>query len=379
MKILHLCLSHGKGGLELYAIRILLWLSEKGAPPLAVTSVGSFTSTKLEESNIPYRTLRCQSIYFPFLSALRLACIMNNEKIDILHMHCGKDLALAAMAKIFSRYPVKLIYTRHMGLNRSKRDVYHRLLYHRVDRFLAITKLIYTQAQDNLTLPEERLELLYHGVVAPDKRQAMSKDQFLSTLGVENTNFTILLVGRIDIGKGQELLVEAIQRLRAKGIKVTAVFVGHIMNERYYETLMRDVKEKGLSDQIFCYGHHPKPMEIMGLFDLVVAPTYKEAFGLVLAEAMRCGTAVVGSDAGGIPEIIKDGETGLLFETRNVDALTSALERLILEPDFRKKLAAAGKAFADENFSEERHFARLEEICREVKEDALPKSTSATS
>ena len=100
----------------------------------------------------------------------------------------------------------------------------------------------------------------------------------------------------------------------------------------------------------------------MPCFDAVVLASKCETFGLVLPEAMRAGVAVVGSNCGGVPEIIEHDKTGLLFESENVEDLNRQLRKLIDEPEFCQKLAKAGKTDADERFSEEKHFQRLLEI-----------------
>jgi glycosyltransferase involved in cell wall biosynthesis len=74
---------------------------------------------------------------------------------------------------------------------------------------------------------------------------------------------------------------------------------------------------------------------------------------------MRNGVAVIGTNAGGVPEIIKHGETGLLFEPKNSDELTQQLWRLYKDSNLREKLALAGKHYADEHFNQERHYDSL--------------------
>jgi glycosyltransferase involved in cell wall biosynthesis len=79
---------------------------------------------------------------------------------------------------------------------------------------------------------------------------------------------------------------------------------------------------------------------------------------------MRAGVAVLGSNCGGVPEIIQHEKTGLLFETENVADLTEQLLKLVSNKAFCEKLARAGKEDADERFSEEKHFAKLLELFR---------------
>ena len=100
----------------------------------------------------------------------------------------------------------------------------------------------------------------------------------------------------------------------------------------------------------------------MACFDAVILATKCETFGLVLPEAMRAGVTVIGSNCGGVPEIITHEETGLLFETENVDDLVIQLSKIVNDKEYCEKLAKAGKKDADERFSEEKHFKKLTEL-----------------
>jgi glycosyltransferase involved in cell wall biosynthesis len=100
----------------------------------------------------------------------------------------------------------------------------------------------------------------------------------------------------------------------------------------------------------------------MRCFDLVLLPSYNETFGLVLAEAMRSGVAVIGTNYGGVTEIIDHQKTGLLFEKDNARDLADKIELLYSDKDYRVKLAQQGKAKADKYFNDESHFQKLEKL-----------------
>jgi len=131
------------------------------------------------------------------------------------------------------------------------------------------------------------------------------------------------------------------------------------MDQDYFDGLTRQIASAGLSERVRYLGFHDNPPAVMGCFDVVVLASEAETFGLVLIEAMRAGTAVIGTDAGGVPEIITHEHTGLLVPPGDAGALADALQRLITEPGLRERLAAAGKTDADARFSEEAHFRDL--------------------
>jgi len=361
-KVLELCTSTGHGGLELYADRVIRHFHAQGRC-LAVVARGTRLASRLDNAGIPYTPLRVKARLWPWLAARRLARLMEREQIDVLHMHWGKDLNLAVLAKRLCRRPVRLVYSRQMALTRHKRDAYHRFLYRHVDRYTVISRRLFAEAVRYLPLPEAHVRLLYYGIPAPRVLDTEACRAFLQEAGLDTpAALRVALFGRIERGKGQHLLVRAIEQLAGQGVDVRAALVGHVMDQAYFDALMGELAEAGLAERVHYLGFHEDPPSVMGCFDAVVLASDAETFGLVLIEAMRAGTAVIGTNAGGVPEIIRDGETGLLFEPGDAEGLAQTLARLAGDPALRARLAAAGRVEADERFSQERHFAELEGI-----------------
>ena len=365
MNILELCLSYGFGGLELYVHKSAVKLRQANCNLRVVVRQNTFLDKKLEETDIPRDYLRARITLFPIITAWRLAKYIDNHNIDVMHIHWGYDLALAAIAKVFSKKKVKLVYTRQMALTRKKHDPYHKFLYKNVDAYVVITQALYDAASRFLPLREGSLHLLYYGVPAPaDEGEECNK--FLADNNISPEAFKVAIFGRIEEGKGQHLVANAVRKLNKEGKQTQLAMIGHIMNAIYFNKLENEVKSNGLDKFIHYLGFHDKPTNIMNCFDAVVLASKCETFGLVLPEAMRAGVAVIGSNCGGVPEIIKHGETGLLFESGNSQDLANQIRKLIDKPEFCEKLAQAGKIDAKERFSEERHFEKLIEIFQDA-------------
>lgn len=368
MKIAQLCLSPALGGLELYVARYYQWLRDQGHDALIIARPGS----RLAERVGDVQPLRVRNKHLPLPAALRLARLTEAEGIDVLHVHWKYDLPLAAWAKRLARRPLKLAHSRHMVMPHAKHDPYHRFLYRHLDAFIAVTGQIQKQAQAQLPLPPERIFQLYPGAVAPT---ACDCEPFWRETGIERRKLMVGLIGRIKHFKGQHVLVEAVAQLAARGLDVGAVIIGHAMEEAYLRDLQQRVARQGLQDRIHFPGFHPQPAAIMGCFDVVALTTLEETFGLVLIEAMRAGTAVVGTNAGGVPEIIEDGADGLLVPPDDADSLAAALQRLYHDSALRERLAATGKARADRQFAEETQFAELTQLLHRL---AAPAAGDAT-
>lgn len=359
MKALELCLSTDQGGLELYVLRLVRWLSKSKPGCVAVITPGGKLESLLRDEGLPYRRLRVTLPWLPLVAARRLARWIDAEDVDVIHLHWGKDLSLAVLARKFAKRPVRVVYMRQMAITRAKRDWYHRALYRHVDQLIVITRRLQEEARRFLPLDPERIRLLYHGVPAPPPQASARCIALRERVGGAAASFAIGLFGRIEPAKGQHVLIDAMALLAQRGCDAHALLFGHPMEARHLDDLRARISRLGLDGRVHYYGFHPRPQEIMGCLDCVVLTTYNETFGLVLIEAMRAGVAVIGTDAGGVPEIIDDGATGLLVRPHDPAALAHAIERLVRDAPLRRRLAAAGKASADARFDEERHFAQV--------------------
>jgi glycosyltransferase involved in cell wall biosynthesis len=317
----------------------------------------------MQSSGVRTITLKRKNTLLPLLEAHRLAEIINQEAPDIMHMHWGKDIRLTVLSKCLSQHSVKLVYSRQMMITRNKKDVYHRLLYKHIDLYLTITKQLRDKAREFLPIPDDKIKMLYYGVKQPRLLSPSQRQIARQELGIQSvSDLAIGLVGRIEEKKGQHLLIEAVHLLREQGLAVHATLVGPVMDKLYFSRIQSQVKQLDLNENVTLYGSHPNPIDIMQAFDIIVLTTEVETFGLVLIEAMRNGVAVVGSNAGGVPEIIKDGVSGLLFESCDAVDLADKLVKYCMDSDLRNKNAAAGKARADRLFSVERHYQGLKQI-----------------
>ena len=360
MNILGICLSAGKGGLELYAHKAISALHKAGHQCHFAVTPNSY----LRRRDWPMVVLEIKPLirHFPLLTALKLARYIDTHQIDIIHMHWNKDLNLAALSKFLSRRKPKLVYSRHMEITRGKKDLYHRALYSQVDRMLTIAKFVQDQALRFLPLAKNKISLLYLGVKTSIRASPQECADLLPGHISKEKNFVLGMVGRIEPYKGQHVLIAALEILKQKNLNILVAMAGPVMDKAYFDMLNRQIREKGLSEQVKYLGISQEPDKLMSCCDVVVLTTLCETFGLVLVEAMRAGTAVVGTNAGGVPEIIKHNETGMLYAPGDAQQLAEQLAELWHDKPKREKLAKAGKAFADAMFDEGHHFQNLEKI-----------------
>jgi glycosyltransferase involved in cell wall biosynthesis len=361
-KILEVCLSPDLGGLELYMARCSNELSKN----FKVSCVVSLKS-KLKDfitNGKRYELKRKSS--FSITDSLKLARIIDNEQIDIVHFHWTKDIPIVVLAKKFSKRKPKIVQTRHMTMTRFKDDLYHNFLYKNIDTIICVTKAVQEQIQKYIPKKvRPKTELLYLGANEAEILNEEEIKAFKEELEI-NDSFMIGLIGRINEFKGQYLLIEAMKILKEKELNLKSFIIGHAMSEEYLVKLKQKVKDYNLEEQVNFVGFTKEPTKFMQACDSVLMTSKNETFGLVTIEAMKAKTAVIGANSGGVIEIIDDKKTGLLFESGNYEDLAFKIEKLYYDSNLKNKIAKAGQEKANEYFDNAKQFEKLRSLFKNI-------------
>lgn len=339
-------------------------LRKRGAFVITVRSKDTFLAKQLSAADPNDILLPQLGKSLRWLHAFRLAKIIRQHKIEVVHAHHRNDILVMVLGALLSFRKVRLFFTRQMPLPHFKRDPYHRWLYGRLTGMITITEKLKQDVLKKIPVDAHRVQRLYYGVPAPSPITEKDRLDFLSISS--SSDFNIGVFSRMEHQKGQHLVIEALHLLTAKGVFPKLYLAGNTSNEAYVKSLKEKVATYGLEKQVTFKGFLKEPQKAMQCLDVYLLPSRSEAFGLVLAEAMRCGVAVMGVHAGGVPEIIEHEQTGMLFEWDNPDQLAGQLEWLMMHPDIRKKMAAQGKAKADREYDENIHFDKLLSILSET-------------
>jgi glycosyltransferase involved in cell wall biosynthesis len=174
--------------------------------------------------------------------------------------------------------------------------------------------------------------------------------------------WTIGAAGRLVPIKGYDLLIEAFAEVRAKHPGARLEIAGEGPSRADLE---RRVAILGLGHAVTFLGWCENLPALMARWSLFVQPSMEEALGITVLQAMASGLPVVASDVGGLPEIVKNGVTGLLVPPADVSMLAEGLADLLTQPDRCQQLGEAARESA-EHFSEARFAAGVSEVYREL-------------
>ncbi len=213
-----------------------------------------------------------------------------------------------------------------------------------------------------------RVAVIPLGIVMPDRTALGDK----AGLSRHNATAQVLFVGRLEHRKGAHILMRAIPLVLEEMPDAQFTFVGRdtFLNSRYSafegqrkesfkEALLAELPEKYMKKVIFP-GHIEK--EELGRYfescDIFVAPSLYESFGLVYIEAMSYGKPVIGCGVGGVPEVVKDGQTGILVPPEDHARLAEAIIRLLKDPQERMRLGGNARRHVEQNYSREKMVER---------------------
>ena len=221
---------------------------------------------------------------------------------------------------------------------RSERDTLHR-----ADRIVAVSEHERGNMIDFYEAPGDRIHVIPCGVDM-DVFKPRPKDEARRELGLGDEN-VLLYVGRVQPLKGPELLLESVARMDLNERLKVLIVGGDVTGDEEVTKVRRLAGELGIDHLVSFEGTvpHKRLVHYYNAADLCVVPSFYESFGLVAAEAMACGTPVVATAVGGLPETVKDGLNGSLIRDRNPEALAEKISLLLNDVRLRGLLASQAR------------------------------------
>lgn len=220
----------------------------------------------------------------------------------------------------------------------------------RADKIIAVSDLVRDSLLSEYFLPREKVEVVYNGIDVEKFQITNNKSQIKKDLRIEKEK-VLLYVGRIEKEKGLEKLLRAVSNLKFKIENLKLIIVG---DGEYLEELKVQAEKLGITDKVVFTGRVPyeNVPSYYAAADVFVLPSLRqEGLPMTLPEAMASRLPVVASRIGGIPNAVKDKETGFLVEPGNVEELSERLFKVLKNDNLREQLGEKAINLAKQKFS----------------------------
>ncbi len=355
MSALQVVLSLGPGGTE----RLVIEIAKRTAPVLGAAvccldEPGAWAA-ELSDRGIVVEALHRTPGFHPGLG-LRIAEVAARHGARVLHCHHYSPYVYGQIAAL-RRPGLRVVFTEHGRLSdappSAKRRIANLVLGRLPARIYAVSRHLRRHMVAE-GFPPHRVGVVYNGIDVGPPPAPEDRAEARRLLSVPGDRFLVGTVGRLDPVKDLAMLIAAVAALRRDVPAAELVVVGD-GPER--ERLAEAARAAGVAGAVRFTGHRGDVRRLLPALDIYANSSTHEGVSLTILEAMAAGLPVVATAVGGNPEVVRDGETGVLVPARAPDALARAARDLAAAPAARRALGEAGRRRVETAFTIDRMVA----------------------
>lgn len=350
------------GGLEKVIATLVLGLNkEKYEVEIWCLAAGGLIADELEEKGIKVKILGLTSYHNP-ISVIKLALLLRRERVDIVHTHGHFSGMFARLSGLLACIPKTVT---HIHTTQKRR-----ILVEKVFSFLSYKVLCVSQAVQEFIVREEGLNrnktmLIYNGIEMPEEEVPFeSRVAIRKTFGFASDDIVLIVVASLNKHKGHKVLLDAFANevKKKSNLKLLIVGSGPLKAE-----IEKHIQKLDVSSSVKLIGLRRDVPLLLSISDIFVLPSVeREGLGLAIIEAMAMRKPVIGSELGGIPEIIEDGVNGLLFPPGDSYKLSHSIGILGKDKKLREEMGGSGRRIFEERFTKERMINAIEALYDEA-------------
>ncbi|WP_273125988.1 N-acetyl-alpha-D-glucosaminyl L-malate synthase BshA [Metabacillus sp. HB246100] len=355
------------GGSGVVATELGKLLAERGHDIHFITSSIPFRLNKVY-CNITFHEVEVNQYsvfkYPPYDLALasKMAEVAKREELDLLHVHYAIPHAICAiLAKQMVGDHLKIVTTLHgtditvLGYDQSLQDMI-RYGIEASDRVTAVSNALVQQTYD-LIQPKQDIQTVYNFIddrVYEKKNANYLKKEY----GIKEDEKVLIHVSNFRKVKRVQDVIYAFQKVKRK-MPAKLLLVGDGPEMTFVCKLVREL---GLTNEVLFLGKQDNLEELYSISDLMLLLSEKESFGLVLLEAMACGVPCIGTNAGGIPEVIIEGETGFICEVGDLESIAHRSITILSDSKLHNNMSRNSVELAKKTFHAERIVTEYEQL-----------------
>lgn len=336
MKIVHTEASCGWGGQEIRILEESKGLIERGHQVTVLCPAESRIHGEAARWGVAVEALPIGRKNLNGMLALRRW--LKGHKVDVLNTHSSTDSWLAALACATITNPTPIVRTRHISAP-IPANAPTRWLYTKATRHIVTTgEALRRELIERNGYPASMITSVPTGI-DPTRFAPGNKQEARRLLGLEPECHYIGIVATLRSWKGHLYLLDAFAALKASGWKLLIVGDGPMRS-----VIEQRIAELGIADRSILTGQQKNPEDWLRALDIFCLPSYaNEGVPQALVQAMMTELPVVTTPAGSIPEVVSNGQSGLVVPMCNSIALADAIESLIVDADWRATLGTEAR------------------------------------
>jgi len=361
--ILYLITQSEFGGAQRYCFDLAINLKADYEVVMAFGEQGEkgALARKLSENQIKYYPInflkRSISPFSDIIALIQIISLIKKTKPDIIHLNSSKISILGSLAIWVARLGLKktfrTVYTAHGWVFNEPLPAWQKNFYILAEKITArfkdviicVSHFDYETAIKNKIALEEKLVVVHNGI---EPINFLAKNVTRKKLNLAPNQFVVGSIGNLYKTKGYKYLVETVKILKDGGINITAVIIGEGDERRKLTAL---IKKYNLEDRVILIGRIDEAAEFLSAFDIYVCSSVKEGLSYTIIEAMWAGLPIVATKVGGNEELISSGETGLLAEAKDPEAMAEKIKGLINDLETKENLGVRARMKAEQEFT----------------------------
>ena len=339
MRVVHLIGGGDTGGAKTHVLHLLRELNRSIDAQLFCFMRGEFADDA-QKMGIPIHVIESGN---PLIGLRELRRLLSGQQVDIIHCHGARGNLMGNLLKHFIKAPVVTTVHSDYRLDYLGRPV-ARLSYGTTNLVALRRMNYYIGVSDNITdlliqrnFHVDRIENIHNGIDFTTPIEYVPREEFLRSIGmdIQPNDVVAGIVARLSPVKDVPTLLRAMKLACQKEPWLKLAIAGD-GDDR--EKLMALTRELGLQDRVCFAGWVKDVNSFFNAIDIALLTSLSEGFPYSLTEGARMHKATISTNVGGIPALIKDGETGILFTPRDVEALAGHLAALAGDPERRREL-----------------------------------------
>jgi glycosyltransferase involved in cell wall biosynthesis len=359
--ILHTESSQGWGGQEMRIVQESLEFMKKGYRMMIACQPGSRIQKVAAGKGIPVIALRMRA-GIDLLAVANCIRAIKKNGVDLVHTHSSIDSWCCSMGAKLAGVPV--IRSRHVTTPISANFFSYFLFMKLADRVITSGETIRRQMLEDNGYNPRKIISVPAGIDEKRFSPETNGDYVRKDLNIGREDYLLGIVSVLRSWKGHVYLLEAFRALKEKIPHLKLVIVGTGPQEK---NIRKYIEGNGLAGKVIMTGHREDVPQILKNLDLFILPSYSnEATSQVIPQAMAMGIPVIATSAGGIWEVVKDGETGKLVPPRDAPALSEAIFWAYQNREETRKMARKARELVLKDFTLARMIEKTGNVYREL-------------